>query len=275
MNFFVIDLLPPPDRVRFDWLIWFASAAVAGAVVLVGATAVLLGVFRAEGTSKATPEVLRRQERVLGPLSRREGVTIAALTVLLGGLLLQPLVRIETAWLAIGALAVAMVGGGLDRESFRGSIDWGFLVLFGVLLGTGGVLRSVGVDRWIADGLVALTSAVSDQGVLVVLLGVIVVACRLVLPRQPATLLLSLALVPAASRLGLAPWIVGFVVLLAANTWLHPSQHDWYRITRDATGGEMFINRHGIIMGIAVTVVMLAAIAASVPYWRAIGLLAP
>jgi hypothetical protein len=147
--------------------------------------------------------------------------------------------------------------------------------LFGVLLGTGGVLHSAEVDRWIADSLLPLTRAAGSQGVLVVLLGVVVVACRLVLPRQPATLLLSLALVPAAPRLGLEPWVVGFIVLLAANTWLHPTLHDWYRLTRDATGGEMFTDRHGILMGIAVTVVMLLAIAASVPYWRAIGLLTP
>ncbi|MGH2372233.1 MAG: hypothetical protein ACRDIC_01960 [bacterium] len=73
-----------------------------------------------------------------------------------------------------------------------------------------------------------------------VLLGVVVIVCGLILPRQPATLLLSLALVPAAPRLGLEPWVVGFIVL-----------------------------------GIAATVVTLIAIAASVPFWRAIGLLAP
>lgn len=275
MNFFVIELLPLPDRVRFDWLTWFVSAGAAAAVVIAGMAVVLLGVFRAETASKATPEVLRRQERVLGPLSRGEWVTLAAVAVLLAGLLLQPVFRVETAWLAIGALAVAMTGGPLDREGFRSAIDWGFLVLFGVLLGTGGVLHSADVDRWIADSLLPLTRAAGSQGVLVVLLGVVVVACRLVLPRQPATLLLSLALVPAAPRLGLEPWVVGFIVLLAANTWLHPTLHDWYRLTRDATGGEMFTDRHGILMGIAVTVVMLLAIAASVPYWRAIGLLPP
>lgn len=275
MNFFVIELLPLSDRARFDWLTWFVSAGAAAAVLIAGMAVVLLGVFRAETASKATPEVLRRQERVLGPLSRGEWVTLAAVAVLLAGLLLQPVFRVETAWLAIGALAVAMTGGPLDREGFRSAIDWGFLVLFGVLLGTGGVLHSADVDRWIADSLLPLTRAAGSQGVLVVLLGVVVIACRLVLPRQPATLLLSLALVPAAPRLGLEPWAVGFIVLLAANTWLHPTLHDWYRLTRDATGGEMFTDRHGILMGIAVTVVMLLAIAASVPYWRAIGLLPP
>jgi di/tricarboxylate transporter len=273
MNFFVIELLPLGDRARFDWLTWFVSAGAAAVVMIAGMAVVLLGVFRAEAASKATPEVLRRQERVLGPLSRGEWVTIAAVAVLLGGLLLQPVFRVETAWLAIGSLAVAMTGGPLDREGFRSAIDWGFLVLFGVLLGTGGVLHSAEVDRWIADSLLPLARAAGSQGVLVVLLGVVVVACRLVLPRQPATLLLSLALVPAAPRLGLEPWVVGFIVLLAANTWLHPTLHDWYRLTRDATGGEMFTDRQGILLGVAATVVTLIAIAASVPYWRAIGLL--
>jgi anion transporter len=275
MNFFVLDLLPGPDRARFDWPTWLASAAPAGAVLLVGAAAVLLVVFRTELSPKVTAEVLRRQERVLGPLSRRERITIVAVAVLLVGLLVQPLVRIDIAWLAIGALAVVMAGGGLDREQFRGAVDWGFLTLFGVLLGTGGVLRSVGVDTWIAAALAPLARTVGDPGALVVLLGVFVIGCRLVLPWIPATLLLSLALVPAAPQVGLSPWVVGFTVLLAASTWLHPSQSDFYRLMRDATGEELFTDRQGLIAGAAMTGVAVVALAVSVPYWRAIGILAP
>ncbi len=274
MNFFVLDLLPGPDRARFGWLQWFLAAVPAGAVVLVGSVIVILLLFRPEVGPRATPDRLRRQERALGPPTRRELVTIAALGVLLIGLLLQPLLEIESAWIAIASLLIAMAGS-LDREHFRGSIDWGFLLLFGVLLGTGGVLHSVGIDRWIAQELVPLARVVGDPGLLVVLLGVFVVACRLVLPWIPATLLLSLALVPAAPQLGLSPWVVGFVVLVAANTWLHPSQSDFYRLTREATGGEMFTDRQGLVAGVAMTVVTLAALAASVPYWRATGLLAP
>ena len=100
---------------------------------------------------------------------------------------------------------LATAGGALDRASFRTSIEWGFLVLFGVLLGTAGVLQSVGVDRWIADALVPITQAVGNPSALIMLLGVFVVVCRFVLPWIPATLLLSLVLVPAAPRLGLSP----------------------------------------------------------------------
>jgi len=274
MNFFVVDLLPPPEQVRFGWLTWLASAAPAGAVLLIGGAVVLLALFRPDAAPKATPQILRRQERALGSLSARERVTIAAIAVLLVGLLLQPFLHIDTAWLAIGALGIAIAGNALDREGFRGAIDWGFLTFFGILLGAGGVLHQAGVDGWIAESLVPLARAVGDRGALIVLLAALVVACRLVLPWIPATLLLSLALVPAAARLGLSPWVVGFVVLMAANTWLHPNQSDFYRLMRGATHDEMFTKRHGLVAGVAMTVVTLIAIAASVPYWRAIGLLA-
>ncbi len=275
MNFFVLELLPPADQAHFSWLPWLGAAVVAGVVLLVGVAAVLLWAFRAEVRTTAAPEVLRRQQRVLGPVGQTEWVTIGAVAVLLGGLLIQPILRVETAWLAIGALAVALAGGGLDREGFRRSIDWGFLVLFGVLLGTGGVLHSAGVDGWVAQRLIPLARAVGSAGGVVIVLALAVIAVRLVLPRQPATLLLSLAVVPVAPRLGLSPWVAGFVVLLMANTWLHPSQHDWYRLTKEATGGEMFTDRHGVILGVAATVVTLAAIAASILYWRVTGLLTP
>ena len=275
MNFFVLDLLPQPDRARFGWLTWLACTAPAGAIMLLGAAGLLLVVFRAEAARKRGAELLRRQRRALGPLSRQERVTIAALAVLLIGLLAQPVLRVDTAWLAIGAVAVAAAGGSLDRERFRGEIDWGFLTLFGVLLGTPGVLHNVGVDSWIARGLVPLAQAAGSPGILAVLLGLFVVACRLTLPWIPATLLLSLALVPAGPQLGLSPWVVGFIVLTAANTWLHPNQGDLCRLTRDATGGEMFTDRHGIIMGAGITLLTLVAIAASVPYWQAVGVLTP
>ncbi len=197
---------PPRSRAR-------AALAFGG---LIGGAVVLLALFRPDATPKATPQILRRQERALGSLSARERVTTAAIAVLLVGLLLQQFLHIDTAWLAIGALGIAMAGNALDREGFRGAIDWGFLTFFGILLGAGGVLHQAGVDGWIADSRVPLARAVGDRGAFIVLLAVLVVACRLVLPWIPATLLLSLALVPAAARLGLSPWVVGFVVLVAA-----------------------------------------------------------
>lgn len=92
------------------------------------------------------------------------------------------------------------------------------------------------------------------------------------LPRVPANFLLSLALIPASPQLGLSPWLVGFIVLTVGNTWLLPGLSDFYILIRDATRGEMFTDRDGFYVGVVLTVLVLIAITASVPYWQAMGL---
>jgi anion transporter len=275
MNFVVLDLLPPGEAMRFGWVTWVTSAAPAGVVLLAGAALTSLVLFRPEMPPKATLALVHRQERVLGPLSRPERVTLVAVAVLLSGLVFQPLFQIDPAWLAVGALSILIGGGALDRDRFRKGVDWGLMTLFGVLLGAGNVLRHAGLDAWISQSLVPLARAAGDPGVFVLLLGAFVVVCRLVVPWIPATVLLILALVPAATQLGLSPWVAGFVVLLAVNTWVHPSQSDFVRFMRQATDGQLFSNRHALVVGMAVTLTTFVALAVSVPYWRALGLLTP
>ena len=68
---------------------------------------------------------------------------------------------------------------------------------------------------------------------------------------------------------------MGLVVQLAAYTWLHPRQSDYYRLSRGITRGEMFTDRHGALAGLGLTILTLIAIAASVPFWRIHAALAP
>ncbi|HKX18935.1 MAG TPA: hypothetical protein VJT33_13065 [bacterium] len=108
---------------------------------------------------------------------------------------------------------------------------------------------------------------------MVALLGLFVAACRLVLPRVPSNFLLILAFVPVSAQLGLSPWLVGFIVLTIGNAWLLPNLSDFYILMSDGTRGEMFTNRDGLRVGALLTALVLIAITASVPYWRALGLI--
>jgi DASS family divalent anion:Na+ symporter len=175
--------------------------------------------------------------------------------------------------IAIAMLVILIMGGCLDRERFRSAIDWGFLIFFGVLLSTGNVLRTVGVDRWLGDRLMRVAEVVGRPEALLVLLALFVVVARLVLPSIPGRFLLMLALVPPAAQMGLSPWLVGFVILTAAMTWLHPNLSDYCRLIREATGDDLFNERQGVWMGVAMTVVTLLAVVVSIPYWRALGLI--
>jgi anion transporter len=270
-NFFVVGLLSADDQRRFGWIGWLAAAAPVGIVCLIGALVVLLVMLRPERRGQVSAETIRRQSRILGPVTRQERVAIAALAVLVVGLVAQPLLQIDAAWLALAALVI-VTAGVLDRERFRSLMDWGFLAFLGVLLGSGSVLQSGGVDRWISGLLLNATGAVSSPGLLVIVFAVLVMLSRIVLPSRPAMVLLSLALVPAAPALGISPWVAGFVVLVASNVWVLPYQGLEYLIARDATGGEAFDDRQGTQVGAALTLVRLLAIALAVPVWQAMGL---
>jgi di/tricarboxylate transporter len=222
--------------------------------------------------SRASSIVRRSQEQSLGRLSRNEIVSLLALAVFVVGLLLQQLMRLDIGVIGLAALVVAIGGGALDRQTFRSGIDWATLVLFGVLLGAGAVLRSGGVDHWIAGLIVPITRSRRSRAA-ILLLALFAVAVRLVLPMVPAGFLLLLTLVPSAAQLGLSAWVVGFICSVVVFTWLLPRQYEVLRMVRESTDGELYSERQAVAVGAAITFVALVAIAISVPYWRAIGLL--
>lgn len=271
-NFFVLALLPDADQKRFGWAGWLAAAAPAGLVCLAGAIVALVVLFRPEREARVSRAALRRQDRVLGPLSTAERVAMGALVLLIVGLAIQPVLGVEPAWFAVGALVI-VAANVLGRDQFRSSIDWGFLVFFGILLGSSAVLQRAGVDKWVATELLAASGAIRSPQLVVMLLAILTMAVRFVLPSRPTMILLALALVPSAAALGVSPWVAGFVILACANMWVLPYQGLEYLILRDATRGEAFDDAQGTRFGIALAVVRLVAIAASVPIWSALGLI--
>jgi di/tricarboxylate transporter len=271
-NFLVLSLLPAADQTRFDWIGWLLAAAPAGVILLLGSAIVLL--LRAPASPAHVSAAVRRsQERSLGRMSRRELVALIALGVFAFGLLLQPFLRADAAWIGLVAMLVAIGGGALDRQTFRSGIDWSTVTFFGVLIGSAAVLRAVGVDRWIAGSLEPIARSLGDPVWTIALLAAVTIAVRLLLPMIPAGFLLLITLVPAASELGLDGWVVGFVVATLAFTWLLPRQYEVIRMTRGLTGGQMFTERDAVWFGIATTAVALIALALSIPFWRAMGLL--
>lgn len=271
-NFFVFELIPEAERSAFGWWGWLAASAVALAVSAAAATLALLWLFRPEPAARPSPEVLHRQLRVIAGLSSAERVAAIAVAVLVLGLLLEPVLGIDPAWIATASLAIA-VAGVLGRDAFRASVDWAFLIFLGILLGSGPVLQGAGVDRWLGELLGPVAAAAGHPAVVVLGLAAAVVLLRIVLPSRPTMLLMALVAMPAAPALGISPWVAGVVVLLAANTWILPYQGLEYLVLRDATRGESFSDEQGMRIGAVLLAIRFIAIAASVPYWMAIGLI--
>ena len=89
-----------------------------------------------------------------------------------------------------------------------------------VAVGSGSVMQTTHVDRWISGGLVERTSGLGDPGLILVAIAAATVVLRFVLPSRPTMLLLALAVVPAAPQLGISPWLAGLTVLtLSFSLW--------------------------------------------------------
>ncbi len=127
------------------------------------------------------------------------------------------------------------------------------------------------MDRWLAGGLLLVASGIESPPPILILVALITMLTRIALPSRPAMILLALAFVPAAPALHIAPWVMGFVILMAANAWVAPYQGLEYVILREATKGETFDDRQGAEFGAALVVVRLLAIAAGIPFWSAAG----
>jgi di/tricarboxylate transporter len=270
-NFLIIALLPSTQATRFGWIGWLLAAAPAGIVLLLG-SAITVIALDPRSASQASRAVRLTQEQTLGHLSYHERVTLAALAVFVFGLVLDQVVRVDIGVVGLLALLVAVVGGALDRQTFRNGIDWATVVLFGVLLGTGAVLRSGGVDRWIASLITPLTHSAGHPLVAIMIVALLGVGLRLVLPMVPTGFLLLVTLVPVAPQLGLSGWVVGFVSSVVAFTWIVPRQYEVLRMVREATEGEMFNDRQAVVVGMVITVIALLAILISIPYWQAMGI---
>jgi len=68
------------------------------------------------------------------------------------------------------------------------------------------------------------------------------------------------------------PWLIGLIALMACNGFLFPYQSTSYLALYHGTNGRLFTHRQVRPVAIAYSVITLLALCASVPVWRAMGL---
>jgi hypothetical protein len=78
---------------------------------------------------------------------------------------------------------------------------------------------------------------------------------------------------PLGQQLGVHPGVVLLVILLNLDVWFFPYQRDVYQIAYFGTGEQGFSHARGRRFMVAKLLVSLLAVAASVPWWRALGLI--
>jgi di/tricarboxylate transporter/CRP-like cAMP-binding protein len=271
----VYAVLPEASRASLNWGSWLVRALPTH-VILFG---LLVGFIlwryqpRGEPTTKQVSSGLALQRALLGPPGRHEIIAMLMTGLLLVGFSTQPLHHVDPAWIGVVALAV-LAGSGVLAANGLSTVNWSFVLLSGILTSMADVFADTQLDKWLAALATQVVGGlVSTPIAFIAALTLLCYALSLVMRWQAAAPLLTISLAPVGLSAGIDPWVIALVALTACNGFFLPYQSTTYLALHSGTNGRLFTHCQARPMAIAYAVATLLALCASVPWWRAIGLL--
>jgi branched-chain amino acid transport system substrate-binding protein len=270
----VHGLIRPPEG-PVTWESWFVGALPLGLSFFLLSYAGISILYRTKEKGILAPDIVTLQQRILGPMTFHEKVSMIAAVFSLAGFAAEKWTGVNGAWVALLAFVMLYSLSVLDDRGVRSEIDWCFLVSFGALLGIGKVISESGITRMLAQVMAPWLGSVSEYPTLFLLFvatGMLVL--RMALPVAPALLLAVLAVEPTAAAAGIHPLVVGLVILASANPWFLPSQNNVYLSLLAGTEGRLFHHRQTLPAAFAYAGAVYLAVILSVPCWKYLGLVA-
>jgi anion transporter len=267
-------LLPADVRSQFTWGYWFLAALPPTLVVTVIVLICTIALYRPESQPKISYTMVQTQLNVLGRLSHKEWISFAVLCFTVTGWLTVPNHGIDGAWIAIIAFAVLINAGILDWSMMRRGIDWELLIHMGVTLSIPTLLRQAKIDQWLVDVISPLILPFMDHPAwFFIVIALLTYALKLVFTSFLAVVTLCVALLPLSIDVGMSPWIIAMIILIASEVWFFPYQVDWHMLAYSTTDGKGFSYPLMLRINPIYALAYIVALVAAIPYWRYLGLI--
>ena len=268
------NFLTPAHKAEFGWLSWLLAALPAGACIAVFMfiSVRFLLPSSPHGKDNLNAKAVHAPLVNLGPISRKEWITLTTLIVTVAGWLTTSSHGINEAWVAVASLLVFLLAGVLDKESFKTDLDWGLILFFGVVISLGVVADYLKIDAWFITIHGRFLADFADNPfsfLLVVFLLVSLV--RFILHKTPTTALFALILVPLSERIGIHPGVMIIAMLMTTECFLLGYQDGPYNVAYSGGGGSAFSHGQARKILAAKYLATLLALAVSVPYWMFLG----
>jgi DASS family divalent anion:Na+ symporter len=265
------SLMPLKDQLQFTWLQWFLSAAPLGVMIAIGSFLAMRVLLRGGPVAAPSRAPLRLQRAILGPPAVRELAILAIVILMLIGWIVGPRFLWQPGLIALIAFIAVMVATGVSDLR---SLDWEYLVFFGVALSVADVVEGLRLDKIVGENAAMVLAQLGLGGPgFVILAGVLTIVVKSLLAADQAILLLSLALIPVATAVGVSPWLAAAAILALGLSWHVPAQSPEYLVAYGATHGRLYSHAQARQMAFAYDAIALAALALSLPYWHVLGYL--
>jgi anion transporter len=267
-------LLPADVRAQFTWGYWFLAALPPTLIVAAIVLLCTILLYRPESRPKISYTMVQTQLNILGSLTSKEWISFAVLCFTVTGWLTAPYHGIDGAWIAIIAFAVLINAGILDWSMMRKGIDWELLIHMGVTLSIPTLLRQAKIDQWLVDVISPLILPFVDSPAwFFVVIALLTYALKLVFTSFLAVVTLCVALLPLAIDVGMSPWVIAMIILIASEVWFFPYQVDWHMLAYSTTDGKGFSYPLMMWINPLYALAYVIALIAAIPYWRYLGLM--
>jgi len=275
VNFAVLGLLPMQTQDNFQGFKWLMASGVAAIVLLIAYSASTSWLFRSEEKPRLSKERVASQLHLLGAMKQREWAALLGITVFIVGLTTASLHRISPPWLGLSILYGLLLWGSLSKKELKEKVDWTFLIYLSGLTGMISTFSYLGLNHLLAEALPGLGSYMRDSfGFFVLILFGVICLIRLLVPSNATIVIMASIFIPLAGDYGINPWVIGFVILMLGEIWFFPYQCTYYLQVQSVNRlNPLFSEKTFLLNNAFMNLARLAAVYASLPYWKAIGLL--
>lgn len=270
------NFLPPAVKAEFGWLTWFLAALPAAICIVIVMFVSLQWLLPLSPQEKARLDAgfASTPQFDIGPISRKEWITLSCLLLTVVGWLTVPLHAIDEAWVALGTLLVFLLFGVLDKDAFKNRLDWGLILFFGVLNSLAIVTHHLKVDEALRTLAEEFLSGFSGGALgFLLLLFFLISFVRFFLRKTPTAALFAVTLLPFSESMGVHPGIMIVAAIMIGECFLLGYQDGPYQIAYSGAKGTAFSHSQARKVLAAKYVATLLALALSVPYWKFLGLI--
>ncbi|OGB27477.1 MAG: hypothetical protein A3I66_06215 [Burkholderiales bacterium RIFCSPLOWO2_02_FULL_57_36] len=274
VNFVIFALLPDQIQDQFQWLNWFIAAAATGLILLALYGLMALPLLKGGELPTLRRDQVSIQLGLLGRLKQREWAAIIGVLLFMIGIVTTSFHKVSSPWLGMAILFSMLLFGALSKKEFREKIDWPFLIYLGGIVGITSAINYLGIGQVIASRLPWLGEYMhSNFSLFILLLTAVVFVIRLAVPISATIVIMATILMPVAVHYGVNPWVIGFIILILGEMWFFPYQCSYYLQFRQLSKGRVYDEGLFLRFNALANLMKIAAIYASMPYWKALGLL--
>ena len=277
INLLLWGMLSSQDQYSFNYLFWMIAALLPGVILLVLFLIAQALLFFNREQITIDAEMIERQYRALPPVGRQEMVGCAALASFILLVTTYSYHHIEIHLVAFILFFALLFFNIINQKQISNSIDWGFLIFLGAMVGFTNVLQGLELNDLVVTQFQWLMRYVDDNiHLFIFLLSALVFVIRLFITINATVILLAGALIPAVAVLGSYAWLVGFIILMMSESFIWPYQASYYMQCNAVLGKRHFQALHAprvYAINALVFALKLAAIYLSLPYWRLLGVL--